>query len=61
MSEYCSKCSPFEGEYEIGLHILATEVKPFHSINFLFEGCENRVIYKFFIMQSKFFKPGGNK
>ncbi len=46
MSEYCSQCSPFDGEYDIDLHILALEVKPGHSINFLCEGCDKRAIYK---------------
>ena len=45
MAEYCSQCM-FLGEYDIDLQMLALELEPGHSINFLCEGCENRAIYK---------------
>jgi hypothetical protein len=46
MAEFCSQCSPFENEYDIGLLKIAIFLRCGHSENFICEGCNNSGIYK---------------
>jgi len=46
MAEYCSRCSPFENEFDINLFRIALNLKKGYSETFLCEGCSNRGIYK---------------
>jgi hypothetical protein len=46
MADYCSKCSPFDGQCEINLIKIALKLKHGHSESFICEGCNNRGIYK---------------
>lgn len=46
MADYCSKCSPFEGEFEIDLLKIALRLKNGHSELVMCEGCNIRGVYK---------------
>jgi hypothetical protein len=46
MADFCSQCSPFEGEFDIDLKEIAIDLEPGHSESFLCEGCNNRAVYK---------------
>ena len=47
MSEYCSKCSPFENDYDIDLAEIALKLDNERSVNIFCEGyCKIRAIYK---------------
>jgi hypothetical protein len=47
MSEYCSKCSPFENDYDIDLAEIALKLDDERSVNIFCEGyCKIRAIYK---------------
>jgi len=45
MSEYCSRCSPFE-TYDYDLTKIALNLENGHSENILCEGCNIRGVYK---------------
>lgn len=46
MAEYCSQCSPFQGEFDIDLFRVALDLKQGYVKKFLCGGCNNRGIYK---------------
>lgn len=46
MSTYCSKCSPFDGQFDINLLKMALRLNPGESENFLCDGCSNCGLYK---------------
>ena len=46
MSEFCSMCSPFEGEYDYDLYKQALHLEIGRSTSFLCEGCNIRGVYK---------------
>ena len=47
MSEYCSKCSSFENDYDIDLAEIALKLDDERSVNIFCEGyCKIRAIYK---------------
>lgn len=46
MAVYCSKCSPFSGEFDIDLFKIALTIKNCRSVSFICEGCNIRAIYK---------------
>lgn len=46
MAEYCSVCSPFNGEFDINVFKLALRLENGRSESFLCEGCNLRGVYK---------------
>lgn len=46
MAEYCSKCSPFGGEFDIDLFKIALKIENGRSESFICEGCNIRAVYK---------------
>jgi hypothetical protein len=46
MAEYCSMCSPFDGEYDYDLYKQALSLETGRSTSFLCEGCNIRGVYK---------------
>ena len=46
MAEYCSQCSPFENQHDIGLFRIAIFLRRGRSKSFICEGCNNRAVYK---------------
>ena len=45
MSEYCSRCSPFES-WDYDLMMIALDLENGHSENILCEGCDILGVYK---------------
>jgi len=46
MSDFCTNCTPFTGEADIDLFLLALNLQPGYSRTFICEGCSNRGVYK---------------
>lgn len=46
MAEYCSQCSPFNGQFDIDLFQIALALSREHSSAFICEGCNIKAIYK---------------
>jgi len=46
MADYCSRCSPFDGQFDINQFNIALRLNPGESESFHFEGCYNRGLYR---------------
>lgn len=46
MAAFCSKCSPFDDQYDIDLLKIALSLEPGHSANIVCEGCNICMVYK---------------
>jgi len=46
MSEYCSDCSPFKNNFDIDLDKIASKLRKGETVEFICEGCSNRLLYK---------------